>query len=96
MVALPAPISLRIAAFGQCLRAGGTLAAGFIFQEREEVAGEVHHAIVFVHHDHAAGTHHGPHFDQLIVVDGQIEMLSAEYPAGGPAGLDTFEFLTVL
>src|SRR5690606_40998608 len=36
------------------LATGGALAAGFVLREGEEVLGDVDHAVVFVHDDHAA------------------------------------------
>ncbi|MBA7678162.1 hypothetical protein ES703_86434 [subsurface metagenome] len=35
------------------------LAAGLPLREFQEVAGNLHHAVVLVEHDHAAGAHHG-------------------------------------
>ena len=39
--------------------AGDAFAAGFRVGEFDEVAGHVHHAVVFIHDHHAAGTHDG-------------------------------------
>ena len=39
--------------------AGGTLAAGLVYGELEEELCDIHHAVVFVQNDHAAGAHHG-------------------------------------
>ena len=44
--------------------AGNTLAAGFKFEEIDEVPRDVDHAGAFVHDDHSAGTHHGAGFPQ--------------------------------
>ena len=76
--------------------AGGTLPARFILQEGEEEAGEIHHAVVFVHHDHAAGAHHRADFDQLVVVDRQVQVLLSQDPARRAAGLHAFELFAVL
>ena len=48
---------------------------------------------VFVHDDHAAGTHDGAQFGDLLVVDGCIQMLDGNTASGRTAQLGRFEFL---
>ena len=44
--------------------AGNTLSAGFVLGEAQKETGNVHHAGLFVHDDHAARSHHGTRFGQ--------------------------------
>ena len=52
--------------------ARGAFAAGLIPGEVQEILGDVHHAILFVHDDHAAGTHDGAQGRQGVVVHRRI------------------------
>src|SRR5690606_1474036 len=54
--------------------AGGTLAAAFIHGKVQEVAGDVHHAVVFIQHDHTAGAHHGADGYQRVILDGDVQV----------------------
>jgi hypothetical protein len=71
------------------------LAAALVHGEIQEEAGDIHHAVVFVHHDHAAGTHHGADLGQRIVFDGYVQKLRRDAAARGAAGLHGLEFLAV-
>ena len=71
--------------------AGDALAAGFRMGELDEVARHVHHAVVFVHHHHAAGAHDGAQLRQRLVVDRRVEHLLRDAAAGRPAGLHGFD-----
>ena len=73
--------------------AGDTLSAGFGLGKVKEELGEFHHAGVFIHHDHTAGTHDRPHFLQGIEIDLHIQMLgrdTAPQRASGLNGLESF------
>ena len=76
----------------QAFPAGGAFAAGFFVEERDEIAGHVHHATGGVHDDHAAGAHDGAHGLEAVVVHRQVQELSGDAAAGGAAGLDRLEF----
>ena len=67
--------------------AGHALAAGLGVGELDEVAGHIDHAVVFVHHHHAAGAHDGADLRQAFVVDRRIEHLHGNAAARRPAGL---------
>ena len=56
--------------------------------ELDEVAGDVHHAVVFIHHHHAAGAHDGADLGQGLVVHRGVEHLLRDAAARGAAGLD--------
>ena len=53
--------------------AGHALAATLFGGELEEELGEVHHAGGVVHHDHAAGAHHGAGGEQALEIDGLVQ-----------------------
>ena len=53
--------------------AGGALAAGFVDAEFLVEAGDVDHAVVFVHDDHAAGAHDGAELLQVLVVPSRLK-----------------------
>ena len=67
--------------------AGDAFAAGFGVGELDEVAGDVHHAVVFVHHHHAAGAHDGAELRQRFVIHRRVEHLLRDAAAGRAAGL---------
>ena len=73
--------------------AGGALAAAFIHGEIQEEAGDVHHTVVLVHDDHAAGAHHGAGRDQVVIVHGGVEHVRGQAAARGAAGLHGLERL---
>ena len=58
--------------------ARGTFTAGLIHGEVEEELGDVDHAGIFVHDDHAAGAHHGVFGKKVVVVDGAIDVFEGQ------------------
>ena len=90
--------SLSFADIGQNLEhlpdaftARSALAARFIRQEIEKVFGDIDHAGVFIHHDHAAGTHDGADFGQFVKVDSYIQELFRNTSSRRTAGLHCLE-----
>ena len=79
--------------FVQSNAAGNALAAGFGVGEFDEVTRHVHHAVVFIHHHHAAGTHDGAQLRQAFVIHRRIEHLLRDAAARGPAGLHGFDLV---
>ena len=75
--------------------AGGTFAAGFLYRKFKKKFGNIHHTVVFIHNDQAAGAHHGADGNQIVIVNGNIKMFGWDTAAGGAAGLGRFEFLSV-
>ena len=75
--------------------AGRTFSAGFVADEFHIEFCNVYHAVVFVHNDCAAGTHHGTESNKVIKVDGNVEFVSSDTAAGRTAGLDCFEFFVI-
>ena len=67
--------------------AGGAFAAGLVPGEVQEVLGDVHHAILFIHDDHAAGTHDGAQGRQGVIVHRGVQELLGDAAARGAAGL---------
>src|SRR5450759_1051916 len=67
------------------LATGHALAARFELGEIQEIAGHVHHAGVFVHHDHAARPHHGASRVQAFIVQRQVQQAFGETTAGRAA-----------
>ena len=65
-------------------------AAGLGVREFDEVAGDVDHAVVFVHDDHAAGAHDGADLSEAFVIDRGVKHLHRNAAAGGSAGLHGF------
>ena len=59
-----------------------TFAAGFIYREFQEKFGDIHHTRLFIHNDQTAGAHHGADGDQVVIIDGDIQMGSRNTPAG--------------
>lgn len=46
-----------------------------IFDGKVEIeTGDGYHTIIFVHHDHASRSHHGTDCQQVVEVDGSIQM----------------------
>ena len=64
-------------------------------RELDEVAGHIHHAVVFIHHHDAAGAHDGAELRQGLVVHRGVEHLLRDAAAGGPAGLHGLDVLAV-
>ena len=75
--------------------AGDALAAALRVGELDEVAGDVHHAVVFVHHDHAARAHDRAELRERLVVDRRVEHVGGDAAARGPAGLDGLDVAAV-
>ena len=71
------------------------LAAGFRMGELDEVAGHVHHAVVFIHHHHAARAHDGAELRQRLVIHRRVEHLVRNAAARRAAGLHGFDVLAV-
>ncbi len=74
------------------LAAGEALAARLVLEEAHEVLGDVHHAGVLVHDDHAARTHDRPGLPQAVEVDGKIEALGRYATTRRAAGLHGLDF----
>ncbi len=53
--------------------AGHTLAARLRVSKLDEIAGDVHHAVVVIHYDHAARAHNGAKLGQTFIVHRRIE-----------------------
>ena len=79
----------------QAHAAGNALAAGLRVGELDEVARHIHHAVVFIHHHHAAGAHDGAELRQGLVVHRGVEHLLRDAAAGGAAGLHGLDVLAV-
>ncbi len=75
--------------------AGRALAAALVHAELQEELGDVHHAVVLVHDDEAAGAHHGADGGEGLVVDGGVDETGGDAAAGGAAGLGGLELLAV-
>ena len=75
--------------------AGRALAAGFGAGELDEVAGDVDHAIVFVHHHHAARPHDGAELAERFVIDRGLEQVGRDAAARRPAGLHRLDRMAV-
>ena len=93
---LPLPSVMRVRIFEhlpQAFPAGDALAAGFIRQELDEVAGDVDQAGVLVHDDHAARSHHRAGLGELVEADRKIQQGLGKAASRGPAGLHGLEFL---
>ena len=75
--------------------AKGTLAAGFRLGKRHEIAGNIHHAIGFIQHHHAAGSHDGAGRFQRFKIDRRIGQFCRNASPGGTADLNGFQFFAV-
>ena len=73
--------------------AGRALTAGLVADERHIEVGDVDGAVIFVHDDRAARTHHRATGHEGVVVDRGIEVFLGQAAAGRTAGLNGFEFL---
>ena len=71
------------------------LAAGLCRGERQEEFGELNHAGVFIHDDHATGPHHSADVFQGIEVYRDVEMLDRDTTTQRAACLHCLELLTV-
>ena len=56
--------------------AGGTLTAGLIHGKLQEELRDIYHTGIFVHNDQTAGAHHGADGDQVVIIDGNVIILS--------------------
>src|SRR5512135_636360 len=54
--------------------ARNTFAAGLIRKEAEKIPGHINHAGIFIHDDHATGTHDGADFSQFVKVDSSAQV----------------------
>src|ERR1700752_3665843 len=77
-------------AFIQSDPARNAFSAGLRVSELDEVTGDINHAVVFVHHDHAAGAHDGTELRQIFVVHRGIEHVLRYAAAGRATRLDGF------
>ena len=73
--------------------AGNALAAGLVAEEIQEILGDIDHAGLLVHDDHAARAHDRAGLGQALVIDGQVEHLLGQAAARRAAGLDGLERL---
>ena len=72
-----------------------TFTAALIDCEFEEEFRDVDHAVVFVHDDQAARTHHRADGDQVVIIDGRIDEVRRNASARRAACLRRFEFFAV-
>ena len=75
--------------------AGRAPAAGFGAGEFDEVAGDVDHAVVFVHHHHAARAHDRAELAQRFVIDGRVQHAVRDAATGRTTGLHRFDVVAV-
>ena len=70
-------------------RGRSALSAGFVYPEVQEEPGHVNHAVVLVHNDETAGSHHGADCQQVIIIDLCIDQGSrgCSRPKGRRSGL---------
>ena len=73
--------------------AGNALAARFLADELDEVAGDVDHATGFVHDDQPARAHDRAEFGERLVVQADVEVMLGDAAAGGAADLRGLELL---
>ena len=71
------------------------LAAALRVGELDEVAGDVDHAVVFVHDDHAARAHDRAELGERLVVDGRVEHVRRDAAARRAAGLHGLDVAAV-
>ncbi len=76
--------------------AGHAFTAGFFLGEMKVVAGQIHHAVRLIQHDHPARTHGRAGLDQVFVVDGQVQHLGGDASPRRAAGLHGLDFPAVL
>ena len=72
------------------------LPARLILGEIQVELRDIHHAVIFIHNDHAAGAHHGANGFEAVIIDWGIQICRGNDAAGRSAGLDGFEGLVVL
>ena len=75
--------------------AGGALTAGFVDGEVQEELRDIDHAVVLVHDDEAARTHHAADGGEVIVIYLSVYKACGDTAAGGSAGLSSLELLAV-
>src|SRR5207248_1390216 len=80
---------------GGSFAAGNTPAARFVRIEMHDAPRHIHHAGVFVHHHHAAGTHHAASFGDAVVIHGKIDFVGSHQRAGAAAGNHRFQLFAV-
>ncbi len=68
--------------------AGETFAAGFILQKIHKIFGDVNHAGIFIHNNHAARTHNRAGIGQAFVINGQIKHIGRNTSPGRSACLN--------
>lgn len=67
--------------------------ARLLYREVQIEAGYGHHAVVLIHYNHAAGTHHGTFSKQVVEVYRGIQMLLRQAAARRTSGLHSLELL---
>ena len=72
-----------------------TFTAGFFHCEFKIEFGNRYHTVVFVHHDHTTGTHHGTGCQKVIEINRYIQVFLGQATAGRTSGLYRFKFFTV-
>ncbi len=75
--------------------ARSTFAARLHDREIQIELGHSHHAIVFIHHNHTARSHHRTGRQQIVIIDRQIQMFLGQASARRPSRLYSLEFLSV-
>lgn len=73
--------------------ARGAFSARLLYREVQIEAGYGHHAVVLIHYNHAAGTHHGTFSKQVVEVYRGIQMLLRQAAARRTSGLHSLELL---
>ncbi len=73
--------------------AGCTFTARFIHCEFKVELGDVNHAVIFIHDNHTAGSHHRADGLKAFVVDRRIKECRRNTSAGRASGLRGFKFL---
>src|SRR5262249_25514637 len=70
-------------------------AARFVRIEMHNAPRHIHHAGVFVHHYHAAGTHHAADFGNRVVVHRDIDFFSSQQRTRTATGNHSLQLLAV-
>ena len=74
---------------------GRAFSAGLVDAESHVELGDIDDAVVLVHDDHAARSHHGTEGDEALIGNRDIEIFLDDDAAGGTTGLDSLELLPV-
>ena len=68
--------------------AGYAFATGFVLEKRQEVPGNINHALTLIHHHHTAGADHGSGFGENVIVNRQVKFAGGQTPSRRTANLD--------